>query len=136
MALQNGEISWDQWFTITQTEDYRKASKLLGRYKEKAEKAKQEHEIELLRQQDANAERENQRKLQQIDRKGMWDLKIKQQETKSFVAAAQLQANNKINLKEIQEASATSKQQAKTEGTIKVEREKQNLKQQEPLSPG
>ena len=52
---------------------------------------------------------------------------------RGYIGAAQIQANNKLNVKELQVASEEPKIQAKSEAQKSVEQNKKNLEEQKPL---
>lgn len=124
IALQQKEISWDQWFTITQTADYKRASKLLGRYKEKAIKQAQEFEMQKLQQADAFAQKQHEREMEKLAFERETKTLVAQIDAQSFIASAQVNSEARINQQELKDAAAVQNQIIKS----KTELEKEDKK--------
>lgn len=133
IALSQKEISWDQWFAITQTQDYRKASKLLGRYKEKAAKQQQEYELEKLRTADQYAQKAHERKMKEMefDRGTRWGQS--NIESNAFIASAQINKEAKINTQELKDANAAAHQKNKSQNDLMEAKQKNDAEQQAPI---
>ena len=133
MALQQKEISWDQWFTITQTSDYKRASKLLGRYKEKAIKQAQDFEMQKMQQADAFAEKVFQREMQKMafDRETKYH--VAEIDAQSFIASAQTNSQGRINTQQLKDAASIQHQIIKNDGEVTKEKVKGDLENQKPL---
>ena len=84
--------------------------------------------------QDQMAQKQYEREKDLIMTKGEIDLQVEQIRAKSFIASAQIQAENKINIKELQVASEQPKIEAKADAQKSVEQNKKNLEEQTPLS--
>ena len=134
IALQNQEIGWDEWYSITQTEDPKKASKLLGRYKQKAEKAKEAAELEKLRMTDEYAQKEHDREMQRMafDRDTRWGQEDRR--ARGYVAAAEVNKSGKIEAEELRKAAYPEQEQAKSNAKIEEEKAKSNITAQQPLT--
>jgi len=135
LALQNQEISYPQWFLVTQTQDYKLASMLLGRYKEKAIKEQQEAKIQEQQAAQQLQTMKYQQEKDLINTKGYWDLQVERERTRSYVAAAQIAAKSKVDVKEIQVASETPKIDAKASAQMQVDKNKNDLETQKTLPP-
>lgn len=135
LALQNQEISYPQWFLVTQTQDYKRAAMLLGRYKEKA--IQQEQQAKIQEQQAAQQLQtmKYQQEKDLIITKAMGDLRVEQERTRSYVAAAQINAKNKIDVKELQVASEAPKIDAKAAAQMQVDNNKNDKEKQKLLPP-
>ena len=132
--MQNQEIGWDEWYSITQTEDPKKASKLLGRYKQKAEKAKEAAELEKLRMTDEYAQKEHDREMQRMafDRDTRWGQEDRR--ARGYVAAAEVNKSGKIEAEELRKAAYPEQEQAKSNAKIEEEKAKSNITAQQPLT--
>lgn len=134
LALQEGQIDITQYYLITQTQNTGKAILMLGRYKEKAAKQAQDAEMQKITAAQQLQDSKINGELKLIDRKGGWDLKVEQERTRSFVAAAQIAANSKINVKEIQVASEPPKIDAKAQADKELATHKANIDQGLPAT--
>ena len=137
MALELGEqaggISFDQWFMVTQTQDFKWAAVLLGHYKRKNQKQLQQAQQD---QAEAAAQLEDKRhgnKMEEIDLQGKWDLKVEQEKSRSFILSAQITAQNKLEVKKEQNDAEPVKAAAKAAAQTEVESNKQNLEEQKSL---
>jgi hypothetical protein len=133
MALQQKEIGWDQWFTITQTSDYRRASKILGRYKEKAAKQLQQDEMDKMKTADDYAQKQHDREMEKMrfDRETKYG--VADREANSFIQAANINTGGKIKVQQIKEDEKIPQQIAKTQGEIQTKKAESDLKNQQSL---
>ena len=136
MAVAKGTLRQDQFFVIATTEDPRKANAILARMEREKERKERAFQMQLLQQQDQNAQNQFQRDLTLVKTKGDYDLQKAQFEMQGYLAAAQVNANSKINVKELQIAGEVPKQDAKTDGQKQLLREKSNLEEQQSLVKG
>ena len=133
MALGQKEISFDQWFMITQSEDYKRAALLLGRYKEKAAKAAEQAELEKLKVADQYDEKKHKREMAKLafERETLYN--VHRIDAQSFVASAQVNTNGRIQAQELKDAAAIQQQIVKKDNAIEEKKEEANLQQQQPL---
>lgn len=134
IALSKGTLRQDEWFVLNMTEDPKKANAILSRTIRKREKAEKAFEIQKLQIQDKQAQSQYEREKDLIITKGQIELRKAELQMRGYIGAAQITAENKLNVKELQTASEQPKIEAKAEAQKSVEREKKNLDEQTPLS--
>lgn len=133
VALNKGTLTYDQWFLVSMTEDPKKANAVLSRMLRIREKEARAFEMQKLQTQDQINQRQYEREKDLIITKGDIDIKKEQIRAKGYIAAAQIEAQNKIDVKELQVASDVPKIEAKAEAQKSVDRTKKNLDEQTPL---
>lgn len=136
IALAKGTLGQDEWYIVTQTEDPKRANALLTRMKRQKEKALQKQEMQKFQMQADLQKQTHAMKMEEIQLKGQMDLEKSKVDAQATIAAAQIGAKSKQDVKMLQVQSDVPKQQAKTEGEKEVLREQNNIKQQEPFSVG
>lgn len=133
IALAKGTLRQDEWYLITQTEDPKKANAVLSRMMRQREKKEKAFEMQKLQIQDQLAEKQYAREKDLILTKGQLELQKEQIRAKGYIASAQIAAQNKVDVKELQVASEQPKIDSKAQAQIQVERTKKNLEEQTPL---
>jgi hypothetical protein len=133
IALAKGTLRQDEWFILNSTDDPKRANAILSRMMRIREKKQAEQQMQQLQMQDQIAQKQYEREKDLIMTKGEIDLQVEQIRAKSFIASAQIQAENKVNVKELQVASEQPKIAAKAEAQKSVEQNKKNLEEQKPL---
>lgn len=134
VALQQKTITYDQWFVINTTADVKRGWQLLSFLQRKQDKkirkqAIQDQQIALQMEQ-----AKHQMKMEEINATGNFELRKADITAKGVVAAAQIQSQGRINVKELQVESEIPKVQAKSDGQIQVDKEKKNLESQESFA--
>lgn len=133
IALAKGTLRFDQWYIVNITDDPKKANAILSRILRMNEKKEKAFEMQKLQMQDQINERQYQREKDLIMTKGQIDLQRAQLEVRSYIGAAQIQAENKLNVKELQVASEAPKIEAKAQAQKEVQQSKANIENQKPL---
>lgn len=133
-AIQNGEITYDQWFLVTQTEDLKRAARLLGHYKLKERKRLEQVEMDKIKAQGEVDKQKFDQEMQLADNKGNWGLKIEQEKTRSFILSTQIQAQSKLDVKKLQNDNEPVKAAAKAAAQTEVESNKANLQEQKTFN--
>jgi len=134
MALQEGSITLVQWGMVTQTEDPKKALKLLAYYEQKKAKELQQVEVDKINAMAKKDKELHDYKIKEIDRQGQWNVKEAFQISKGNIAVAQIQNSGKIDVKAIQAVEDDKKIAAKTQATKEIETHKATLKKEtEPV---
>lgn len=138
LALDKGDgrggLSFNEWFMVTQTSDYKKAVKLLDYLKIKLAKKQRAQQLE-----DARIAQENnmalQNKILEIEQtKGNIILKKAQIDALSSQYVADKQYSAKVDVKQMTTESEPMKQQSKAEATKEINENKSNLKNQEAIT--
>lgn len=136
IALSKGTLTQPQWFVINTTEDPRRANAILMRMEREKDRKEKAFQMQQMQVQDQMAEKQFQRQMAIEKTKGDYQLQKAQYEMQGYLAAAQVSANSKINVKELQIAGEIPKVEAKTDGQKQLEREKSNLDEQQSLAKG
>lgn len=131
-AFQKGQIDFDQWFIIIQTEDVKKAAQILSFMKIRQAKKQRQMELQNFQIQDQLDEKKHKRELDRINAKGEWDYKKAEKEAEGYVAASEKQADSRIVVKEMQIKNEPVKQASKSEGQKEIAETRENLKEQHP----
>ena len=133
VALGKGELGYDQWFMISQTDDPKKAVKLLTLAKRKKDKIERKRQLQ-------DQQTSHQNKMQEIaaekdleNTKGQWNLRVKEKEVEGFKYVADKQAESRIEVKEIGVKHEPEKAAAKAESGKELINAKENAKHQEPF---
>jgi hypothetical protein len=134
ISLAKGTLRQDEWFILNQTEDPKKANAILSRMMRIREKKEKQFQLQQMQIQDQMNQRQYEREKDLILTKGQIDIQVKELEVRSFIGAAQIQANNKLDVKELQVASEGPKIEAKADAQKQVNQSKKNLEEQTPLS--
>lgn len=133
IALEQGGITWDQWFMVTQTKDVKWAAILLGHYKMKERKRLEKMEQDKMQAADALEEKRHKNVLEEIGAKNAGGLAIEQERSRSFILSTQLQAQSKLQVKEAGNAAEPVKAAAKAAAATEIESNKQNLQEQKVM---
>lgn len=129
-AIQNGEITYDQWFMVTQTTDLKRAAMLLAHYKLKERKRLEQAESQKADAAQQLAQMQHQMKMDEIKAKAQGDLMVEQERSRSFILSSEIQAQNKLQVKELQNQNEPVKEAAKAAAATEVQSNKQNLEEQ------
>lgn len=133
IALQKGTLTQDQWFVITQTEDYKKANQILAFLERKKAKILRKQQIQDKQMEDKMADNAFQREMKLIDAKGQWDVKRAKVAKEGGVESAQIQGDSRIQVKQIQVDHEPEKIVQKTQGQKEIDTTRENLKAQGPF---
>lgn len=134
VSLAKGQIEIDQWGLICQSEDPKKGLKLLSLFNRKAAKKERMQKLQDAKIVQETQEQKYKQEKDLIETKGKWDLQRATKEAEGFIAAAQIQADSRIQIKEIGVNSDPQKAAAKSEGAKDVAKTKADLKEQESFS--
>lgn len=135
MALAQKTIEYDQWFLVTQSEDYKKAAKLLSLYKKKeAKKLRQQALQDMKVKQEGDQQLEMMKHKNKMEQLGM-EIKKAQIEGDALVKSAEIQSEGRIKVKEITVDAEGPKQADKTQATKEVNTSKQKDQESKPF-PG
>jgi hypothetical protein len=132
IALQKGTLTQDQWFVITQTEDYQKANQILAFLERKKAKLIRKQQLQDMQIKDQMDQKAYERQKDLIVTKGKLDIEKAKIEAEGYRVAAEIQANSRIAVKNIQVEHEPEKQTAKTEGQKELAATKENLTEQHP----
>lgn len=136
IALQKGTLTEPEWFIINTTEDPRRAHAILMRLAREKERRDRAFEMQKIQAQDAVGQRQFEREMALVQAKGQIEVQKAELQMRGYIGAAQINAENKLNVKELQVAGEQPKIEAKTEGQKQLEREKANLESQKSLAKG
>jgi len=134
IALTKGELSFDQWVMVTQVEDFKMAAKMLSLYKSKKEKRERKQKLQELKIAQQTQAEAHKQEMERIVTKGKLDIEKAKQEKEGFIAAAQIQADSRIKVKEITVESEGDKQAAKATASNEINTKKEDLKEQAPFA--
>lgn len=134
-ALQNVEITYPQWFMVTQTDDPKRAAMLLGHYKLQERKRLEKAEMDKVTAQGQVAKDTHDMKMEEIDAEGSWRLKVEQEKSRSFILSTQIQAQNKVEVKQLQNSNEPVKAAVDAAAQTEVETNKANLEEAKNLTP-
>jgi hypothetical protein len=132
-AVRKGTLRHDEWFVINMTEDPKRANAILSRTVRKREKQARDFDMQKLQMQDSMNQRQFEREKELIIIKGQLDIDKEKIRANGYIASAQITAENKIDVKELQNASEAPKIAAKAQAQKEVEATKANLDEQKPL---
>lgn len=133
IALAQKTITLGQWAIVTQTMNPKLGFKILAHLELKTRKRERKQQVQDMAMQDKMAENEHQRRMAELifDRQTKWG--VADRDYGKVVRAAQIGAQGKVAVKEMQVQGEIPKQAAKTDGEKQVLQEQSNLKQQEVL---
>jgi hypothetical protein len=134
MALNKGELEFDQWVAVTQVEDFKMAAKMLSLYKRKRAKKERLQKLQEMKVAQDTQKQAHDQEMERINAKGQWDFKKAEKETEGFKYAADAGAQSRIKVKEITVEAEGDKQQAKAMGSQEVNTSKQKDKEQQPFA--
>lgn len=134
MALQKGELEFDQWFAVTQVEDYKMAAKMLALYKRKKEKRERQQKLQELKIQSDMQKEKFQQDMAIIKAKNDGAFAVASKETEGLKYSADAAAQSKIEVKRMTNEAEPGKQAAKSTGNQEIAEKKEQLKEQAPFS--
>jgi hypothetical protein len=134
IALAKGTLRQDEWGILNMTDDPKKANAILSRMIRIREKKEKEFQMQQMQMQDQINQRQYEREKDLIMTKGQIELQKAELEMRGYIGAAQINANNKLDVKELQVASEEPKISAKAEAQKSVEITKKNIEEQQLLS--
>jgi hypothetical protein len=134
LALQKGELEFDQWFAVTQTEDFKMAAKMLSLYKRKKEKKERLQKLQELKIQQDGEKAKFQQEMQLTQEKGKWALAVASKEAEGLKYAADTQSESRIKVKEITVQSEGDKQAQKAQAAKEVNTSKEADKEKKPFA--
>jgi hypothetical protein len=132
IALQKGTLTQDQWFIITQTQDYKKANQVLSFLERKKAKLIRKQQIQDMQMQDQMAQKAYEREKDLIVTKGKLEIEKEEKHNEGLRYTADAAANSRIQVKNITVEHEPEKQVAKSEGAKELATAKENLTEQHP----
>jgi hypothetical protein len=133
MALSQKEITLDQWGLVIETEDPKKAMKLLAVYKRKEKKRERRQQLEDAKIKQEMQAAQNQHEKEVLALKGQIEIKKAQIESAGLVQSAQVQSDGRIKVKELTNEAEPPKQAAKAEAAKEVNKSKEEDKEAKPF---
>jgi hypothetical protein len=133
ISLAKGELSFDQWVMVTQVEDFKMAAKMLSLYKSKKEKRERKQKLQELKIAQQTQAEAHKQEMERIVTKGKLDIEKAKQEKEGFIAAAQIQADSRIKVKELTIEGEPDKQAQKAMSSNEINKTKEDLKEQAPF---
>jgi hypothetical protein len=133
MALGQKQIEIDQWAMITQSEDYKMATKLLSLYKRKKEKRERQQALQDMKVQQQMQEAKHKQELELIQVKGKIDIQKASIEANGLIESAKIQSEGRIKVKEITVDAEPEKQSQKAEATKEVNSSKEKDQESKPF---
>lgn len=134
LALQKGELEFDQWFAVTQVEDYKLAAKMLSLYKRKKEKRERQQKLQELQIARQTQQEQHQQEMQLAQEKGKWALAVAKEETEGYKYAADASAQSRIEVKKLTTEAEAPKQAAKAEASKEINSSKEADKEKAPFA--
>jgi hypothetical protein len=134
MALEKAELEFDQWFAVTQAEDYKMAAKMLALYKRKKEKRERLQKLQELKIQQQTQAQQHAQDMELTKEKGQWALAVAKEETQGYKYAADTQAQSRIKVKELTIEGEPDKQAQKAEASKEVNTSKEQDKERAPFA--
>lgn len=133
MALSEKQITFDQWFVITQTQDFKRAAQLLAFLQRKNEKKLRNQALQdqKIKQQQAQQLHEMKMAEMQFDRETKFG--VADRDANALVTSAKIQAQGRVEVKELQNNAEPVKQQAKADADKQVVQEKANVEEQKAM---
>jgi hypothetical protein len=133
MALSQKEITLDQWGLVIETEDPKKAMKLLAVYKRKEKKRERRQQLEdaKIKQQFQAAEQAHEKAMTAL--KGQIEIKKAEIEKEALIGSAQVQSDGRIEVKKITVDSEGQKQADKAQASKEVNTSKEKDKESTPF---
>jgi len=130
LALQKGQLEYDQWFYITQAEDPRVAVKLLTVFKRKKDKRDRQRALQDMQIQHDNKMAELGQEKENENIKGKWAFQVASKNAEASKYSADKNAESRIEVKKITVDAEPEKQAAKAQGANQVNEQKKNLEDQ------
>lgn len=135
VALAQKTMDYDQWFLVTQSDDYKKAAKLISLYKKKTEKKLRQQALQDMKvKQEGEQQLEAQKHKNKMEQLGM-EIKKAQIEADALKASAKIQSDGRIKVKEITVEAEGPKQADKAQATREINSSKQHDQESKPF-PG
>lgn len=133
IALQKGTLTQDQWFVVTQTEDYQKANQILSFLERKKAKVVRKQQIQDMQLKDTLAQKQYERDKDLLVTKGKFAIEEARVVADGYKYAADAAAASRVKVKEISVEHEPEKQTAKSEGQKEILTTKDNLTAQHPF---
>lgn len=133
LALKEKSIELDQWGMIIQSEDPKKAMKLLAIYRRKKEKRERKQTLEEMKIKDEMDQAAHQRRMEELTTKINGEIKKAQIEADGLIKSAQIQSQGRIEVKEIAVNAEGQKQADKAEATQEINTSKEKDKESKPF---
>jgi hypothetical protein len=134
MALQKGELEFDQWFAVTQVEDYKMAAKMLSLYKRKKEKRERQQKLQEIKIQQQLQQEKFQQDMAIIKAKNDGAFAVASKETEGLKYTADAAAQSRIEVKQLTLEGEAPKQAAKSTASQEINAAKEKDKQQAPFA--
>lgn len=134
MALQKTELEFDQWFAVTQVEDFKLAAKMLSLYKRKKEKRERQQKLQELKIAQDTQKQKFDQEMEIVKQKGQWALAVASKEVEGLKYTADASAQSRIKVKEITVDAEAPKQEAKATASQEVNTSKEKDKEQAPFA--
>jgi len=133
MALAQKEITLDQWGIVIESEDPKRAMKLLAVYKRKEKKRERRQQLEdaKIKQQFQAAEQAHEKQMTAL--KGQIEIKKAEIERDGLIGSAQVQSDGRIKVKEITVDSEGQKQADKAQASKEVNKGKEEDRESKPF---
>lgn len=132
-ALSQKEISYSQWFVITQTQDYKMAAKQIDFFKRRQEKKVRQHQIQDMQMQHQNKMEEMAAEKDLEVTKGQLVIEGKRLDAQAIILSAQIQAKAKTDTTMMKNEAEPEKIGLKTESAKDLEQMKSNLQGQQSM---
>lgn len=137
LALDKGDgrggLTFNQWFVVTQTEDYKKAAKTLDFLKMKADKKKRKQELQDIKMKQDHEKEMQQMIGQQQQNKDKNQMEMIKEQNSGSANVANINKEAKVDVKQMTVDAEPEKQGAKSESTKQVLEKKSDLEQQKPF---
>lgn len=131
--MKNNKLGYEQYFMVTQTQDYKEGSKKLSVYRYKNEKKIRKQQIEDIQMQQ-QAQMAVQQAAMQVAEFERGTIMMKADlEAKALIAGKQIEAQSKAQVKGMSIQSEPSKIAAQTQGKQDVEVTKATLERSQPF---
>lgn len=134
MALEKGELEFDQWFAVTQVEDYKMAAKMLALYKRKKEKRERQQKLQELKIAQDTQKQKFEQEMALIKEKNAGAFAVASKEAEGLKYAADAQAQSRIKVKELTVDAEAPKQEAKATASQEINTSKEKDKEQAPFA--
>ncbi len=130
IALAEKQITFDQWFVITQTQDFKRAAQLLAFLQRKNEKKLRNQALQDQKIQQQQAQQLHEMKMAEMTFDRETKFGVADRDAAALVKSAQIQAQGRVEVKQLQNDAEPVKQQAKADADKQVIEEKKNAEEQ------
>lgn len=134
VALAEKQITYDQWFVVTQTADFKRAAQLFSFLQRKQAKKERMQTLQDQKIAGEQAKQLHQMKMEELAFDRETKFGVADREGAALVESAKIQAKAKIDVKELTNEAEQPKQQAKAQADIEKERAKKELEDQQPFT--